>query len=133
MPNVKPNLPSGKGQSDVGQVGEQAKYAKPFEPVDAGVGGGIDGTTNDIGEKSGFDADTSAYIVKKGMVYGEAAKLNIMPPGMDISDQPYRDIRDMPLKKYAGGVDFPGDGGFAQKDMNEGYGPSGSAPGYTAK
>jgi hypothetical protein len=129
MPNVKPSLPSGKGQSDVGQIGESAKYAKPFEPVDGGIAN-MGGTSNDIAEKSGFQADTSEYIVKKGMVYGEAAKLNIMPPGMDINDQPYRDIRDMPMKTYSGGVSFPGDGAFGTSDLKEGYGSKGSAPGY---
>ena len=128
MPNVKPNLPPGKGNKDVGQIGASEKFAAPFESVDSGVMN-MGSLTNDIGEKSGFEASTDAYIVKKGMVYGEAAKLNIMPPGMDINDQPYRDIRDMPLKKYAGGTDFPGDGAFSQKDVSEGYPSKGSVPG----
>lgn len=125
---TKPNLPSGKGEKAVGQIGSSEKFANPFESVDSGVMS-MGGTTNDIGEKSGFQADTSEYIVKKGMVYGEAAKMNIMPPGMDINDQPYRDIRDMPLKLYSGGVSFPGDGAFGVKDVSEGYPSKGSVPG----
>jgi hypothetical protein len=128
MPNVKPNLPSGKGEKAVGQIGSTEKFAQPFESVDSGVMN-MGSLTNDIGEKSGFEHSTDTYIVKKGMVYGEAAKLNIMPPGMDINDQPYRDIRDMPLKTYPGGVNFPGDGGFSERDLPEGYGSKGSVPG----
>lgn len=102
-----------KGQSDAGQLKSVASetFAKPYEPVDMGIPG-MTSVKNDIGEKSGFEADTSAYIVKKGMVYGEAAKLNIMPPGMDISDQPYSDQREMPMKNYTGGTSYPGDGAF---------------------
>jgi hypothetical protein len=56
------------------------------------------------------------------MVYGEAAKLNIMPPGMDINDQPYRDIRDMPLQLYKGGESFPEDGWHpTPRDLPEDY------------
>ena len=123
--SVKPNLPSGKGQKYTGQIGQDQKFAKPFEPVDGGIPG-MSSEMNDIGEKSGFAASTSSYIVKKGTAYGEAAKFNIMPPGMDINDQPYRDIRDMPLKKLHN-LSYPGDGGFAESDLAEGYGPIGSA------
>jgi hypothetical protein len=122
--NVKPNLPSGKGQVDKGQMAETTKFAKAFEPVDGGIDG-MGGVVNDIGEKSGFQASTDDYIVKKGMVYGEAAKLNIMPPGMDINDQPYRDIRDMPLRLYSSGMSFPNDGWNAG-DVSEGYPSKGS-------
>lgn len=125
MPNVKPNLPSGKSAKDVGQVSDSEKFAKVFEDKDSGVMN-MGGTMSDIGEKSGFQASTDEYIVKKGMVYGEAAKLNIMPPGMDINDQPYRDIRDMPLRTYQGGVSYPTDGAFAERDLPEGYASKGS-------
>ena len=133
--SVKPKLPSGKGQSNVGQLKnyEREAYAEPFESVDSGVMN-MDGTHDDIGEKSGFQANTESYIVKKGMVYGEAAKLNIMPPGMDINDQPYRDIREMPLKLYSGGESFPDDGWHpAPKDLPENYQPKGKAQGYSSK
>ena len=125
--SVKPNLPAGKGTKYVGQIGHDTKFAKPFEDVDSGVMN-MDGTHDDIGEKSGFQANTSSYIVKKGTVYGEAAKLNIMPPGMDINDQTLRDIRDMPLKVYSGGESFPGDGWTpTPRDLHEGYKSKGSA------
>jgi hypothetical protein len=127
---VKPSLPSGKGQANVGQLNNYAKekYAEPFEAVDNGVSG-MGSIKNDIGEKSGFDADSSAYLVKKGMVYGEAAKLNIMPPGMDIADQPYADIRDMALVEYQGGVNFPGDGAFPVSSKGGNSSSSGHVPG----
>jgi len=125
--SVKPNLPASKAPKDVGQIGETEKFAKPFEAVDGGIPG-MDGTHNDIGEKSGFQANTSHYIVKKGTAYGEAAKFNMLPPGMDINDQETRDIRDMPLKVYSGGESFPDDGWSpSPRDLNEGYGPKGTA------
>jgi hypothetical protein len=132
--NIQPKLPSGKGQTDVGQVADCAeeKYAKPFEPVDSGVFD-MDSLKDDIGEKSGFQSNTDGYIVKKGMVYGEAAKLNIMPPGMDISDQPYKDIRDMKLKVYEGGVNFPGDGAFPPRDLEDNPASKGSVAGYASR
>ena len=124
--STKPNLPSGKGQSNKGELANYAreKFAKPFEEVDGGIEGGFTGTANDIGEKSGFESTTDSYIVKKGMVFGEAAKLNIMPPGMDISDQPYADIREMPFRKVMG-LSYPGDG-WPDKDLVENTGPQGS-------
>ena len=130
---VKPSLPAGKGESNTGQIANEQKFAQPFEAVDSGIMGNIGGTINDIGEKSGFEASTDAYIVKKGMVYGEAAKMNIMPPGMDINDQPYRDIRDMKLRTYSGGVSYPEDGAFSVKDVSEDYDSKGSVPGYTSR
>lgn len=123
---TKPSLPSGKGTSNKGQIAENTKFAKEFEDIDGGIGGGMGGLQNDIGEKSGFQSSTEDYIVKKGMAYGEAAKLNILPPGMDIEDQPYVDIRAMPLQTYSGGVNFPGDGWQGATDVKEGYGPKGS-------
>lgn len=108
---IKPNLPSGKGSPYKGEVQATTKgssFAKPYEEVDVGIMH-MQSLHNDIGEKSGFQADTSGYIVKKGTIYGEAAKLNIMPPGMDISDQPMRDIREMPLK-FLVKESFAGDG-----------------------
>lgn len=126
---VKPNLPAAKGAMYKGEMEAQTKgnkFAKPFEEVDSGIGGGIGALHDDIGEKSGFQADTDAYIVKKGMAYGEAAKLNIMPPGMDISDQPYADIRSMPLKKVTS-ESYGGDGWEpAPIDTEESTGPKGS-------
>ena len=122
---VKPNLPSGKGEKYTGQIGQGAKFAKPYEAVDGGIPG-MQSEKNDIGEKSGFAASTSSYIVKKGTAYGEAAKLNMMPPGMDINDQETRDIRDMPLRTLVG-ISYPGDGWQGARDLTEDYGPQGSA------
>ena len=117
---TKPKLPSGKGQSYKGEVEAPTKgnkFAKPYEDVDGGVTG-MGSLKNDIGEKSGFEANTDAYIVKKGTAFGEAAKFNIMPPGMDINDQPYADIRDMPLKKITG-TGYDGDGWEGARDLEE--------------
>jgi hypothetical protein len=126
--SVQPKLPGDakpvyKGEVEANTKGN--KFAKPFEEVDGGIAN-MSGLHNDIGEKSGFEANTDAYIVKKGTPYGEAAKLNIMPPGMDINDQPVRDIRDMQLKKVIS-ESYPGDGWEpAPRDLAEGYGPKGS-------
>lgn len=107
---TKPSLPSGKGVSNKGPIGISETFDKPFEMIDKGVDN-MGSTHNDIGEKSGFASSTESYIVKKGTEYGEAAKLNMMPPGMDISDQKMSDIREMPLKKVIS-ESYPGDGGF---------------------
>ena len=126
---VKPSLPGDKGAAYKGETqgdGKPEKFAKPYEEVDGGIMGGIGHTHDDIGEKSGFEASTDAYIVKKGTPYGEAAKFNLMPPGMDINDQPVSDIRDMPMKKVTS-ESYDGDGWEpAPKDLAEGYGPKGS-------
>ena len=125
--SVKPNLPGNKAPKYTGQIGKDQKFAKPFEAVDSGIGG-LNGTHEDIGEKSGFQAETSAYIVKKGTAYGEAAKFNAMPAGMDINDQPHRDIRDMPLQLYSGGESYPSDGWSPEpRNVPEGYASKGSA------
>jgi hypothetical protein len=127
--STKPNLPAAKGAVYKGELagdGQSEKFAKPFEEVDSGILGGIGHTHDDLGEKSGFEANTDAYITKKGMAYGEAAKLNMMPPGMDISDQPYSDIRNMPLKSYTGGESFPDDGWPSPKDLDDNPSPKGS-------
>lgn len=108
---VKPNLPSGKSAKDAGQMKGNAqadKFATPMEGVPTGIDG-LNSLHDDIGEKSGFQGDTSAYIVKKGTPYGEAAKFNFLPPGMDISNQENKDIRPMQLKTVTG-TSFPGDG-----------------------
>ena len=127
---VKPNLPSGKGQRYVGQMKGNAqadRFGEPYEDVDSGVMN-MDGLHNDIGELSGFQGNTESYIVKKGTPYGEAAKLNFMPPGMDINDQAIRDIRDMPMRTLVA-ESYPGDGwNPAPRDLNEGYKGKGNIP-----
>ena len=73
------------------------------------------GTGSDC-ERTGFD--TSGYIVAKGTPQGEGATFNSMPPGMDITNQRLLGIHDMPLKKLVG-MSYPGDGGFATRDIPE--------------
>ncbi len=125
---IKPKLPadtkpSYKGEVEATTMGN--KFAKPFEEVDGGIAN-MDSLHDDIGEKSGFEANTDSYIVKKGTPYGEAAKFNIMPPGMDINDQPVRDIRAMTLKKVIS-ESYPGDGWEpAPRDLVEDYSSKGS-------
>jgi hypothetical protein len=108
---VKPNLPKGKGASNKGEVRGKAMagddYAKPMDlEPDTNING-MAGTFDDIGEKSGFQTD--GYIVKKGTPYGESAKFNYLPPGMDIDNQENKDIRSMPYKEVVE-QSFPGDG-----------------------
>ena len=109
--SVQPKIPAKTGPHNAGQMhggGGSEKFAEPQQVVTPGVSG-LDGTHDDIGEKSGFQADTAAYIDKKGTAYGEAAKFNFLPPGMDISHQENCDIRNMPLKKVVE-VSYAGDG-----------------------
>jgi len=98
--SVKPALPAGKGAMSAGQMkgkAEPEKFAEVMAEVPEGVAN-MNSLHDDIGEKSGFEGMTSAYIVKKGTAYGEAAKLNFLPPGMDIDHQEHVDIRQMKLK-----------------------------------
>lgn len=104
--SVKPNLPAIKGGVSEGEIGDSTKFAKPKSLGPEAVIG-IAGLHNDIGEKSGFQTD--GYIDKNGMVYGEGAKLNFLPPGMDIANQDNADIRNMPFKKLIS-ESYPGDG-----------------------
>lgn len=85
--------------------GGKEKFADPCEVVSAPLTG-FSGTSN-LGEKSGFV--TSGYLDKKGTPYGEAAKFNLMPPGMEIDNQDNAHINEMPMKKLVG-TSFPGDG-----------------------
>lgn len=104
-------MKSTKGGTNAGQMRGNAqpdKFAEPMNEVTPGIEG-MGSLHNDIGEKSGFDSNTANYLVKKGTPYGEAAKFNMMPPGMDISDQEICDIREMPLKKVIS-ESYPGDG-----------------------
>ncbi len=94
----------------VGQLrgrGDRETYANPMnDGINPGVKG-LDGLYDDIGEKSGFISD--GYIDKQGTPYGEAAKFNFMPPGMDISNQENAEIHAMPLRKLVA-ESYPGDG-----------------------
>lgn len=104
----KPKLPSMEGGKSEGQIADHQKFAEPNTDYATEISN-MGGTQNDIGEKSGYQ--TSGYITKKGTPYGEAAKLNFLPPGMDISDQENKDIREMTLKKLTD-LSYPGDGAF---------------------
>ena len=68
---------------------------------------GTDGTHNDIGEMSGFT--TTGYLDKRDTPYGEDAKFNYLPPGMDISNQKMAEINAMPLRQLVS-ESYPGDG-----------------------
>jgi hypothetical protein len=107
---VKPNLPGNKSPMNEGQMkgdGMPEKFGNPTELMPDTNIPGMAGTHDDIGEKSGFQ--TEGYIFKKGTQYGEAAKLNYMPPGMDIDNQECADIRPMPMKQLTS-ESYPGDG-----------------------
>lgn len=97
------------GQSAGQMAGEggREKFAEPFGGGLPKTIGGLGGLHNDIGEKSGFQTD--GYIDKQGTPYGEAAKFNFLPPGMDISDQENAEIHAMPLRKLVS-ESYPGDG-----------------------
>ena len=106
---IKPNLPPGgsdEGVYDGAMKGPRTlKAAEPFPTSTSPKIKGMESLHNDIGEMSGFR--DSGYIVKKGTPYGEAAKFNFLPPGMDLDNQEIKDIRNMPLKfivkeSYAG-------------------------------
>lgn len=68
---------------------------------------GLDGTHNDIGEKSGFVTD--GYLMKGDTPQGEGAKFNVMPPGMEIDNQPTARIYPMSLIKLTE-ESYPNDG-----------------------
>lgn len=97
-----------KGKN-TGQMG--GEISAPFaEPMQTGAPMGITGmggTYNDIGEKSGFE--TTGYIYKGDTPYGENAKLNYLPPGMEIDNQEIARIYGMPMIKLTE-ESYPGDG-----------------------
>jgi hypothetical protein len=110
-----PNMP-GKKVSQLAND-ERETFA---EPMNDGVNAKIKGfgqTYDDIGEKSGFIVD--GYLDKQGTPYGESAKFNMMPPGMDIDNQLYAEINEMPLRKVTQ-ESYPGDGWMpAPRDIPE--------------
>lgn len=108
-------LPSKGAMADSNMVGKDAgqivgdgsaKFADPLNRVSAKIGG-IEGLFDDIGEKSGFITD--GYLDKQDTPYGEAAKFNFLPPGMDISNQANVEIHNMPLRRLTS-ESYPGDG-----------------------
>jgi hypothetical protein len=94
------------------------KFAEPMnDGTSAAISGGIDRLYDDIGEKSGFITD--GYLDKGGTPYGEAAKFNFLPPGMDISNQENAEIHSMPLRKLTE-ESYPGDGWMPKpRDIEE--------------
>ena len=82
-------------------------FGNPMEAAPTTDVLGMAGLHNDIGEKSGFQ--TTGYIDKKGTPFGEAAKLNFMPPGHDITNQHIAEFNNMPLRKLTA-ESYPGDG-----------------------
>ena len=66
----------------------------------------------------GLDA-SGGWIVKKGTAFGEAAYFNQLPPGMDINNQLYLDVRPMPLKFCDNGYGYPGDSAWPVRDIPE--------------
>jgi hypothetical protein len=107
-----------RGGSSEGQLsGDSQKYANPMNDGVPAAISGISGTYDDIGEKSGFITD--GYLDKGGVPYGEAAKFNFLPPGMDISNQENMEIHDMPMRKLVD-ISYPGDGWMpAPRDLPE--------------
>lgn len=105
-----------QGPVNDGQAFEHEAFADPMQAVTAPIGG-IQGLHDDIGEKSGFI--TEGYMDKGGTPYGEAAKFNFLPPGMDISNQENAEINMMPLRKITS-ESYPGDGWMpAPRDIPE--------------
>jgi hypothetical protein len=118
LPQKKPSV-GVRGGMDSGQMrgnGSSEKFGDPAQAMTANIRG-MEGLHNDIGEMSGFVTD--GYIDKQGTPYGEAAKFNYMPPGMDISNQMNTEIHEMPLKKLVA-ESYPGDGWTpAPRDITE--------------
>jgi len=67
---------------------------------------GMDGMQS-LNEKSGFQTD--GYLYKGDTPQGEGAKFNVMPPGMEIDNQPTARIYPMSLIKLTE-ESYPGDG-----------------------
>lgn len=108
------------GGMNEGQMRGNAQMDKFASPMNDGVVAPIKDmgrTFNDIGEVSGFITD--GYIDKGGTPYGEAAKFNFLPPGMEIDNQENAEIHMMPLRKLTG-ISYPGDGWMPEpRDIEE--------------
>ena len=111
--NYRPRGPKYEGQV----AGDKQSFAEPMNDVTAKIGGGLEHLHNDIGEMSGFITD--GYLDKGGTPYGEAAKFNFLPPGMDISNQENAEIHEMKLYKITA-ESYPNDGWMpSPKDIKE--------------
>ena len=111
-----------EGPMKAGEMADTRGMGSPFaKPLNStGVSaeiGALGKTYNDIGEMSGFITD--GYLDKGGTPFGEAAKFNFLPPGMDISNQENVEINEMPLRKIVA-ESYPGDGWMpAPRDIPE--------------
>lgn len=118
----KPSKKASFGNKDAvykGQVNDIAHetFAEPMNKAVSASIRGLGGTYNDIGESSGFIVD--GYLDKQGTPYGEAAKFNFLPPGMDINNQANAEIHDMPLRKLTD-ESYPEDGWMPKpRDVSE--------------
>lgn len=114
-----PNASGGDYTGEIpGSRGQGSEFAKPLNSkgINAEIRG-LGGTYDDIGERSGFITD--GYLDKGNTQFGEAAKFNFMPPGMDISNQQLCEINEMPLRKIIA-ESYPGDGWMpAPRDIPE--------------
>lgn len=101
-------MANGKG-SYKGQMTEEvsAPFADPQNMGGSPPISNLGGTHNDIGEQSGFQ--TTGYIDKRDTPYGEAAKFNFLPPGMEIENQEMASINAMPMRKLTE-ESYPSDG-----------------------
>jgi hypothetical protein len=89
------------GMND-GQLAGRAKE-KFANPMNDGVNAAIGGLSKT------YDDITDGYHDKGETPYGEAAKFNFLPPGMDISNQENAEIHAMPLRILVA-ESYPGDG-----------------------
>jgi len=64
-------------------------------------------------DKDGIDDE--GYLEKKGTPSGNMAEFNHLPPGTDIEDQEVAHIEPQKMLTYAGGLSYPGDGGFSSR------------------
>jgi hypothetical protein len=77
---------------------------------------GMSSSKGSDSEMTGFV--TSGYIDKRGTPHGEAARFNMMPPGMDITDQVTTEQHPMPFKTVTA-MGYPGDGWGGSRDIPE--------------
>ena len=91
-----------------------AENASRSSAISDGAINGMNSVKEEMLDKPGFIADGS-WIYKKGTPFGEASMFNQLPPGMNINDQAYVDIRNMPMRYYTGKLSFEGDGAFQEE------------------
>ncbi len=94
------------GQMANGRV-PRTGFAEPMNKGAPAQINGMEGLHDDIGEQSGFI--TEGYIDKGNTPYGEEAKFNYLPPGMDIDNQVNYEAHAMPFRKVIE-ESYPGDG-----------------------